>query len=92
MQLDVKHNEEERRFEAEIDGMMAVADYRRSGSRITFTHTEVPSAHRGHGFGAQLARAALDYARAEQLDVVPQCPFIDAFMRKHPEYEDLRAD
>ena len=72
-----------------IDGELAVSAYRRNDDTIIFTHTEVPPHLEGKGIGNQLARAALDYARSEELKVVPRCPFISAFIRRHPEYQDL---
>ena len=43
----------------------------------------------GQGIGGTLARAALDFARAEKLKVVPMCQFIAAFIKRHHEYRDL---
>jgi uncharacterized protein len=77
------------RFELDVDGHIAVAYYQRSPGVITFTHTVVPSALSGHGIGSQLARGALDAARAQGLKVIAKCPFISSFLGKHPEYNDL---
>jgi predicted GNAT family acetyltransferase len=65
------------------------AVYRREADRITFTHTVVEPEHEGEGVGSTLARAALDDARAAGLRVVPQCPFVAAWIRRHPDYADL---
>lgn len=91
MTLDVKDNREKSRFEAEVDGMLALAEYKVSGDTITFTHTEVPAQHQGQGIGEELAAAALDEVRERNLKVVPQCKFIAAFIEKHPEYKDMLA-
>ncbi len=56
---------------------------------IAFNHTEVDDEFEGRGLGSQLAQAALDAARDEGLDVLPFCPFIKAWIGKHPEYLDL---
>jgi hypothetical protein len=56
---------------------------------ITFRHTEVPQALSGHGIGSRLVRGALDAARARGLKVVAKCPFVAAYMAKHPEFNDL---
>jgi uncharacterized protein len=56
---------------------------------ITFTHTEVPPALEGHGIGSALVRGALDAARAQGLKVVAKCPFVSAYIAKHPEFADL---
>jgi uncharacterized protein len=70
-------------------GAVAFAAYALHGREIVFTHTEVPAALEGHGVGSRLARAALDDARRRGLAVVPRCPFIAAYIRRHPEYRDL---
>ena len=85
----VRNNTELHRFELDADGHMAVAYYRLSPGVITFTHTEVPNELSGRGMGSALARGALDIVRTQGLKVVAQCPFISAFMGKHPEFNDL---
>ena len=85
----VVNNREANRFEVQVDGGLAMAEYMLPREKIVFTHTEVPPAAEGQGVGAALARAGLDYARAEGLTVIPLCPFIAAFIRRHAEYQDL---
>ncbi len=87
----VRDNRAEQEFELDLDGYRAVAAYQREGDRIVFTHTVVPPAIEGRGVGSKLIRAALDSARDQGLKVVPQCPFVAAFIRKHPAYRDLLA-
>ncbi len=86
---DVRDNKAESRFELEVDGHTAFAYYQLSPGTITFTHTEVPPALGGQGVGSRLAKGALEMARAQKLKVVAQCPFVAAYMGKHPEYQDL---
>lgn len=88
---DVRHNEPGSRFEIELDGKHAVAEYERRGEALVFTHTEVPPEYRHRGIGGELARAGLEYARREGVKVVPQCPFIAAYIREHPEFAELRG-
>ena len=76
----------EARLDAAVAGFAAYLD--RPGQRV-FTHTEVDPAYEGQGIGGRLARAALDQARADGLRVVPRCPFIRAWIDKHPDYADL---
>jgi len=85
----VTHNEEAQRFELLVDGHRALSTYRRFPGRIVLVHTEVPQPLEGHGLAAKLARFALDFARVNHLRVVPLCPYISNFIRKHPEYQDL---
>jgi predicted GNAT family acetyltransferase len=89
--MEIRDNRERSRFEAGSGAALAVASYRRQGKRVTFTHTEVPPELRGQGVGEALAQAALEAARAEGLEVVPLCPFIAAYIRRHPEFADLVA-
>jgi predicted GNAT family acetyltransferase len=88
-EVTVKHYEQEQRFEAIVDGMRALITYHRSPGRIMFLHTEVPPPLEGQGLAAKLVRVALEFARAQQLQVVPICPYVSSFMRKNPEYQDL---
>lgn len=85
----VTHNEKAHRFEATVDGLRALLDYRRFPNRIVFPHTEVPAPLEGQGLAAKLTRTALDFARTNHLRVVPLCPYVSDFIRKHPEYQYL---
>ncbi len=92
-ELEIVDNAAEHRFEARLDGaVVGITDYELDGSTITFTHTETDPAFEGRGFGSRLARGVLDAARARNLAVVPECPFIRTYMRRHPEYADLRRE
>lgn len=79
------------RFSTVADRTAAHLDYQREGDILTITHTIVPSAIGGRGIGGRLVRAALDHARSHGLKVRPRCSYADDWMRRHPEYEDLRA-
>ncbi|SFP83349.1 hypothetical protein SAMN04488241_10894 [Sphingomonas rubra] len=85
----VRDNRSEQEFTLEVDGEVAVAAYQREGDTIVFTHTLVPARLEGHGVGSRLIRGSLDLARDQGLKVVPQCPFVRAFIEKHPAYRDL---
>lgn len=85
----VRDNRGEDRFELAAEGGIAVAYYRRTPGVVVFTHTEVPPTMKGGGFGSRLVKGALDMVRAEGLKADPQCPFVAAYIRKHPEYADL---
>ncbi len=60
-----------------------------AGHAIVFTHTGVPPEIEGRGIAGALTRAALEYARVQQLKVVPQCPFVRKYLEKHSEFRDL---
>lgn len=90
-ELSVTHNTSAHRFEIHIDDLLAVSEYQQSGNTITFYHVGVPFELEGQGIGSLLAKASLDYARANSLKVIPLCSFIAAYLRRHPEYRDLTA-
>ncbi len=89
---EIQHNEDRRRFEIKTEGKLAVAEYIRTKEKLFLTHTEVPKALSGQGLGSRLAKTALQFARDEQLRVVPLCPYMAGYMSKHPEWQDLLAD
>jgi len=88
---DVQDNTARSRFELEVDGHVAFSNYKREDGVLTVLHTEVPKELGGRGIGSALARGVLDLARAQGLKVRPICPFVKAYMEKHPEYADLLA-
>lgn len=90
METRVVDNPVASRFEILVDGKLAGwSEYRRSGSTITFIHTEIDGRFEGHGLASVLVRAALDAARAERSSVRPLCPFVRGYLERHPEYQDL---
>jgi len=85
----VRHNAAAGRFEADVDGGIAHADYRLHDGVMRLVPTEVPPAAQGQGIAAHVVRAALDYARANGLRVLPLCSYVRSFMRRHPDTQDL---
>ncbi len=85
----VRHNSEAHRYEAEVEGKLAVADYELEGERMVFTHTFVPPELRGRGVAEQLVRTALEEARRAGRRVVPQCSYVAVFVRRNPEFHGL---
>ena len=90
--MNVTHNEKASRFEINVDGHTALAAYERRPDVIVLTHTEVPKELGGRGLANDLATAAFDYARANNLRVVPACSFMAKWVGKHPEYQELVRD
>lgn len=87
--LEVEHRPRQRRYEVELDGHTAFLQYRQMGASFVITHTEVPPEFEGKGIGGALVRTVLDDVRDQGLVVVPLCPFVRSYIRKHPEYLDL---
>ena len=90
-QVVVTRNEDESRWEARIGGELAgFAAYHLTQELIVFTHTEVEPKFEGRGVGGVLARTALDeVAREGTRKVMPLCPFIKAWIQRHPDYVPL---
>ena len=88
-ELAVEHNQAARRYEARIGEALAVLEYKRRGKTIVFTHTGVPKPLEGQGIAGRLTQVALDEARAQHLTVIPLCPFVAAYVRRHKEYQDI---
>ena len=83
----VADNPAEGRYEIRVDGDLAgVAEYRDRGGRRIFVHTVIDDAFAGRGLGNRLAAGALDDAIGRGLPIVPRCPFIRAYLERHPEY------
>jgi predicted GNAT family acetyltransferase len=92
-EIQVTDVADRRRYEARIgERVLGFVTYQLdpAAHRITLIHTEVLPDAEGMGVGSRLARGALDDARARGLKVTVVCPFITAYLRRHPgEYEDL---
>jgi predicted GNAT family acetyltransferase len=80
----VVDNREANRFELVVDGHTAVLNYERTQTSLVLVHTEVPEPLRGRRLGNVLVRAALDGAAVEGRRIVAVCPFVKAYLRKHP--------
>ncbi len=86
---EVVNNKTHHRYEVAIDGHLAATYYELADDVVTFVHTEVPPELGGKGVGSKLIKGALDQVRAAGLTVIPQCPFVKAYIEKHPDYADL---
>ena len=82
-------NAAQSRYELHVGDDVAIADYRKRGGVMILPHTLVPEQLRTRGLASRLAKRAFDDARAQRLRVVPRCPFMSAYVKKHPEYLDL---
>ena len=92
MSTEVRNDPARSRYVVTVDGAEAgYAEYHRRGDVVVFTHTVIQPEFEGQGVGSTLARSALDDVRAQGGTVVPRCPFIHAYIERHPEYADLVA-
>ena len=91
MSSPIRDNPTLSRFELETGGVMVFMNYRLVGGVMSLDHTETPAAARGRGMASQLVEGVLEIARARGLKVVPRCPFVSAYLVRHPEFSDLVA-
>jgi len=85
----VRDNKAQSRFELDVEGALAFANYRLTPSAVVITHTETPRALRGRGIASELVHGALRLIRADGLKVVAGCGFVADYLHKHPEFSDM---
>jgi uncharacterized protein len=87
MSLEAQNDEKNSRFVAEVEGHEAVIEYVKTGDSYNLLHTFVPEELRGRHVGEDLVRDALDQIKARGATFLPSCPFVQAFLKRHPEYQ-----
>lgn len=85
----VTNNETQQRFEVHEGGEVAYLEYRYYKKDIALMHTFVPAILEGKGIAAELAQYALEWARENKKPVMVYCPYVGAFLKRHPEYNDV---
>jgi predicted GNAT family acetyltransferase len=91
--IRISKDEAAGRYELRLDGRrVGLADFYRHGDTVVIPHTETLPEFGGRGLAGRLVRFCLDDIRDQQLRVDPACPFVAAYIRKHPEYADLLTD
>ncbi len=88
-ETEVFNNLENQQFELRSGGSLGFLQYQQFDNHLILIHTEVPHELEGKGIGAALAKAGLEYARQNQYKVIPSCPFVQSYLKRHPEYQDL---
>lgn len=94
MSVTVTDNPAQHRYEAYVDSKLAgYLEYEQTDTTTVFPHTKVFPENEGQGVGSALVRHALDLVRADGTrKAVPVCPFVKAWIDKHPEYKDVTQD
>lgn len=89
--ITVADNPDQNRYEARIGGVLAgFSVYQLATDQVTFVHTEVDPRFEGKGVGSAIASYALGEVQAAgERSVVPECPFIKAWIDRHPDYQSL---
>lgn len=90
--LQVVHNAVANRFEMDIEGKKALVNYQKRGAdTYNLYHAEVPPEFEGRGFGSLLVKGVLEQIKTDGKLFIPTCPFIAAYVRRHPEYQEFLA-
>ncbi|SMO35723.1 GNAT family N-acetyltransferase [Solitalea koreensis] len=91
IQINVIENTIVKHFEAKVNGYIAFIEYRSSGGYIYLNHTEVPIELEGKGIAKQLVETVLEMIETEGKLLVPLCPYVAAYLKKHPEWKRILA-
>ena len=87
---EVQHSPEAKKFYIQVNGKEAHMAYRyQDDATVEYHHTYSPPELRGGGVAGKVVRAALEWARSQNLRVIPTCPYVAGFVRRHPEYQDI---
>lgn len=90
--MDVYDNKEKKQFELKVNGDMAYIDYEYKNGNIQLNFTEVPESLQGQGIGSKLASQTFDLIGQMGLKVIPECEFVQAWLKRHPERKKLTVD
>lgn len=89
IKLPLIKNEEKQRFELAVDGHIAFIEYEESEKIIRLIHTESPEAIAGRGVATALIEKTLNYLEENSYGLVPVCPLVFAYVKRHPEWKKL---
>lgn len=90
--LPLVNNKGQQRFEIEVDGYTAFIEYKESGKQVILIHTEVPAELEGKGVGTAIVEKTLAFIEDSQQKLVPLCPFVISYLKRHPEWNRLLSD
>ena len=90
-QLEVTHNETDRRFETWIEGHLSKLDYIQDGKNFVIAHVGVYPEYRNQGIAAKIVQTALEHAKKNSLRVIPMCSYAAAYIRRNPQYAELTS-
>jgi len=89
MDYQLLNKKSKKQYEFHIDEHTPRIEYIKAQDKIYLTHTEVPKALEGKGIGSAIIKAALEDVKSQGLTLVPLCPFVAMYIKKHPEWKDL---
>lgn len=82
-------NADAKQYEFHVEGHIPKVEYIKTAEKIFLTHTEVPTALEGKGIGSALVKAVLEDVKKQDLTLIPLCPFVAGYIKRHPEWKDL---
>lgn len=91
-EIDLINNKEQHNFELWIEGKRSFIDYGIEGEKIFLFHTEVPGELEGRGVAAALVEKTLRYIEEHGLKLIPLCPYVQSFLKRHQEWQRLVSD
>ncbi|ALI98891.1 GNAT family N-acetyltransferase [Rufibacter tibetensis] len=89
MEPEIINNPAAHKFETTVEGKTAFIQFKLRGDVMTVLHTIVPEELEGRGLAAAMSTHVLKYLEAEKMQLVPLCPYMLAFLKKHPAYQHL---
>lgn len=89
MAYELLDNSEDKQYEFHIEGVLAKIEYRRAKNKIYLTHTEVPKQLEGKGIASSLVHSVLEDIEKKGLTLIPMCPFVAAYIKRHPDWKKL---
>src|ERR1700688_1889321 len=87
----LKVNDALHHLELEIEGNIAFIDYKLLRDTLFLIHTEVPPGLKGKGLGSAIVQKALQYAKDNNYKIVPICPFVQSYLERHKEWNEIVA-
>ena len=89
-ETSIKNNTHRHRFELETDGKLSIVEYQQvDDETLALTHTEVDPSLEGHGVGSTLVEGVLQYIEQHDQKIVPLCPFVSVYLKRHPDWNRL---
>ena len=82
-------NEDDQRFEFSSEGQLSFIDFKKINDKIYLIHTEVPQELEGKGIAAAMVEKTLKHIEEHQWKLIPSCSYVQAFVKRHPEWNRL---
>lgn len=87
--MELIDNKEAKQYEMQVEDSIVRIEYIRALNKIYLTHTEVPQSLEGKGLGSLIVKKALEDIDKRELTLIPMCPFVAGYIKKHPEWKKL---